>query len=114
MKPSTRYTVFAIKANRKTAETVWVRAGVAWVNKDDSMNVYLDVLPLEGQLHVRETGPERNTKPEHDGQANEGRLPKAVYSSLRHTTEDPTAHCTECDGNGYHEADCLARPKEQL
>lgn len=53
-----RYAVFSI---RKVSEgnTVWVRAGSAWLNKDDSMNVYLDVLPLDGKLHVREPGERR-------------------------------------------------------
>ena len=48
-----RYAVFSIKRGKGGA-TFWVRAGVAFVNKDDSMNLYLDVLPLDGQLHVRE------------------------------------------------------------
>ncbi len=33
---------------------IWVKAGSAWVNRDGSLNVYLDVLPLDGKLHVRE------------------------------------------------------------
>ena len=40
------------KEGRST--TVWVKAGSAWVNRDGSLNVYLDVLPLDGKLHVRE------------------------------------------------------------
>jgi hypothetical protein len=35
---------------------IWVRAGSAFVNRDGSMNVHLDVLPLDGKLHVREPG----------------------------------------------------------
>ena len=46
--------VFSIK--KSEAGTVWVRAGSAYANKDGSMNVYLDVLPLDGKLHVREAG----------------------------------------------------------
>jgi hypothetical protein len=64
--PGKRYSVFAIRTTKKH-ETIWIRAGVAWVNADDSMNLYLDVLPLEGSLHVRETGEKRkdtnNTQP---------------------------------------------------
>jgi hypothetical protein len=54
-----RYQVFSLKertdrgGSEKNA-TVWVKAGSAWVNRDGSMNVYLDVLPLDGRLHVRE------------------------------------------------------------
>ena len=60
MVPGKRYSVFSIRSTKKHG-TIWVRAGVAFVNADDSMNLYLDVLPLEGQLHVRETGEKRST-----------------------------------------------------
>lgn len=55
MVPGKRYTVFAIR-RQKNGSTVWVRAGVAFVQPDDSMNVTLDVLPLDGGLHIREVG----------------------------------------------------------
>jgi hypothetical protein len=55
-----RYSVFAIRTTKKH-ETIWIRAGVAWVNADDSMNLHLDVLPLEGVLHVRETSAKQST-----------------------------------------------------
>lgn len=58
-----RYTVFSIKETREGKEgarsTVWVKAGSAWINRDGSMNVYLDVLPLDGKLHVREYSEKR-------------------------------------------------------
>ena len=44
---------FAIRRSEK-GPTVWVRAGNGFVNKDASVNLWLDVLPLEGQLHIRE------------------------------------------------------------
>ena len=53
MVPGKRYAVFSIRTTKKH-ETIWIRAGVAYVQPDDSMNLYLDVLPLDGQLHVRE------------------------------------------------------------
>lgn len=53
-----RYQVFSMKDRDRGStdqnSTVWVKAGSAWVNRDGSMNVYLDVLPLDGRLHVRE------------------------------------------------------------
>jgi hypothetical protein len=53
-----RLQVFSIKElsekNGEEKKTVWVKAGSAWVNRDGSLNVYLDVLPLDGKLHVRE------------------------------------------------------------
>ena len=50
----TRMTVFSTRKRSDTAPMVWVRAGTAFVNKDGSLNVYLDVLPLDGKLHLRE------------------------------------------------------------
>lgn len=52
-----RYAVFSIKdvagTNGAGDQKVWTRAGSAWVNRDGSINVYLDVLPLDGKLHIR-------------------------------------------------------------
>jgi len=49
-----RLAVFSIRESK--GGSIWVRAGSAFVNKDGSMNVLLDVLPLDGKLHVREAG----------------------------------------------------------
>ncbi|MBL8951155.1 MAG: hypothetical protein JNK82_10290 [Myxococcaceae bacterium] len=54
MAPGKRYAVFAIRSVK--GQTIWVRAGVAFVQPDDSMNLTLDVLPLDGHLHIREVG----------------------------------------------------------
>lgn len=56
-----RYQVFSIKEHLDHGErkSIWVRAGSAWVNRDGSINVYLDVLPLDGKLHVREVEPQQ-------------------------------------------------------
>lgn len=66
-----RYSVFSIKETKgkdgAPSGSVWVRAGSAWINRDGSMNIYLDVLPLDGKLHVREAAPfndEANAKKE--------------------------------------------------
>ncbi|MFO0599589.1 MAG: hypothetical protein U0228_30060 [Myxococcaceae bacterium] len=45
--------VFSIRPGRNGS--VWVRAGWAEQNRDGSLNVYLDVLPMDGKLHVRES-----------------------------------------------------------
>ena len=47
-----RLAVFSIREGR--GGSVWVRAGSAFVNRDGSLNVLLDVLPLDGRLHVRD------------------------------------------------------------
>lgn len=43
--------VFAVFSIRKG--NVWTSAGRAVKNRDGSLNVTLDVLPLDGQLHIR-------------------------------------------------------------
>ena len=59
-----RYQVFSIR-EAKTPEgknaSSWVKAGSAWVNRDGSLNVYLDVLPLDGKLHIREAHEKRDS-----------------------------------------------------
>lgn len=59
-----RLQVFSIKelVEKNEKKTVWVKAGVAWVNRDGSLNVYLDVLPLDGKLHVREAQDDRRSE----------------------------------------------------
>lgn len=43
---------------REGKKAVWTRIGAAFTNKDKSMNVILNSLPLDGRLHIRE----RNNK----------------------------------------------------
>lgn len=61
--PGKKLAVFSIRKTNDNGGTVWSRAGQAWVNKDGSLNVWLDVLPLEGRLHVREPGEKRDAAP---------------------------------------------------
>jgi hypothetical protein len=56
-----RLAVFSIRENK--GGSVWVRAGSAFVNKDGSLNLLLDVLPLDGKLHVREAGEKKDAAP---------------------------------------------------
>jgi hypothetical protein len=65
--------VFSIRESTKGGGSIWVRAGSAFVNKDFSLNVLLDVLPLDGKLHVREAG-ERRESVKKEGEA-QGHLP---------------------------------------
>jgi hypothetical protein len=53
-----RYAVFSIRKGK--GGSVWTRAGSAFLNKDGSVNLYLDVLPLDGMLHIREAGEKRD------------------------------------------------------
>lgn len=36
---------------------LWLRIGTAFVNRDGSLNVRLDALPVNGTLHVRDSEP---------------------------------------------------------
>lgn len=54
-----RYAVFSVRKPEKNGAAIWVRAGYAWANRDGSANVALDVLPLDGKLHIREAGERR-------------------------------------------------------
>ena len=45
--------VFVI-AERNGEEKQWTRIGVAFVNKDSSLNVVLDAMPVTGRLHIRD------------------------------------------------------------
>jgi hypothetical protein len=36
----------------------WLRVGVAFINRDGSLNVRLDALPVTGTLHIRDPKPE--------------------------------------------------------
>lgn len=65
LSPGKRLQVFSIKETSDKADdkkSVWVKAGSAWVNRDGSLNVYLDVLPLDGKLHVREATDDKRTE----------------------------------------------------
>lgn len=44
-------------ADRGNGRKYWLRIGVAFVNRDNSLNVRLDAIPLNGQLHIRESPP---------------------------------------------------------
>ncbi len=57
--------VFTITSNGE-GKKFWHRIGVAFVNKDDSLTVKLDALPVNAELHIRDF-PERE-----DAEASEG------------------------------------------
>ena len=41
-------------AEGKDGKSFWTRIGTAFVNKDGSLNVYLDAIPLDGKLQIRD------------------------------------------------------------
>ena len=50
-------TVFNIREVAKSDKPFWDRIGVAFRNRDGSLNVQLNSLPLDGKLHIRESKP---------------------------------------------------------
>jgi hypothetical protein len=46
--------VYAPIERPDTGATFWIKLGIARVNRDGSINIYLDGLPLGGRLQLRE------------------------------------------------------------
>ena len=42
-------------------KSFWVRIGAGFTNRDGSMNLHLDALPVNGKLQVRDWEPDRRT-----------------------------------------------------
>ena len=57
--------VYAIIEKPHLKKAVWMKLGVAHVNQDQSINVYLDALPMGGKLQIRE----EEVKPRWSGDA---------------------------------------------
>jgi hypothetical protein len=52
-KKSQSKSVYAI-LEKPGKRTYWMKVGIAFLNHDQSWNVYLDVLPLDGKLQIRD------------------------------------------------------------
>ena len=44
--------VYSIR-ERKERKSVWTEVGIGWLNSDGSLNLVLNLVPLDGKLHVR-------------------------------------------------------------
>ena len=49
-----RKTVYTIIDKPGLKKSIWMKIGIAWENQDQSWNVYLDALPLNGKMQIRE------------------------------------------------------------
>jgi hypothetical protein len=60
--PLVVYTIVERPGDKKT---FWVRIGAAFRNHDGSLNAYLDAVPVNGKMHIREPRPwgERDAAP---------------------------------------------------
>ena len=50
--------------NGSSPRKYWNRVGVAFVNRDGSLSVKLEALPVSGELHIRDYVPDRETPPD--------------------------------------------------
>lgn len=48
-----RMSVYHI-VDREGIDPIWTKVGVAFVNRDGSLNLFLDLIPINGRLHVRD------------------------------------------------------------
>jgi len=56
--------VFTILDSGDDKPGFWHKIGVAWKNRDGSLNVKLNSLPLNGTLHIREAREATQSPPE--------------------------------------------------
>jgi hypothetical protein len=54
--PKSMKAVYTI-VDRGPGKTFWVRIGVGFTNRDGSLNLRLDAVPVNGSIHVREWDP---------------------------------------------------------
>lgn len=52
-----RKEVYHIKEIDGREKSLWTRIGSAFVNKDGSINVFMDTLPIDGKIHIRDPRP---------------------------------------------------------
>lgn len=52
--------VFMIADRGENDKSPWSKIGVAFVNKDESLNVKLDAIPVTGKIHIRDRKPVAN------------------------------------------------------
>ena len=68
--------------DRGRGRRVWLRIGVAFVNRDQSLNVRLDAVPVNGQLHIRDVPPR-------DGREGADTAPAAPLAPFTEEREPP-------------------------
>jgi hypothetical protein len=45
---------YTVVRREKDGREFWVRVGAAFVNRDGSLHVRLDAMPVNGKLHIRD------------------------------------------------------------
>ena len=44
------------------AKSRWTKVGIGFLNRDNSINVILDAIPVNGRLHIRDRQPKKELK----------------------------------------------------
>lgn len=66
--------VFMISERKNEESKSWTHIGVAFVNRDNSLNVVLDAVPVNGHLHIRDrVAKQMSAKPMEPKKQNERR-----------------------------------------
>ncbi|MDB4971560.1 MAG: hypothetical protein JWN44_7249 [Myxococcales bacterium] len=50
----TKRVVYSIIEKPGLKKAIWMKIGVAWLNRDQSWNVHLDAIPFDRKLNIRE------------------------------------------------------------
>ena len=54
---------YTVVQREKDGREFWVRVGASFVNRDGSLNVRLDAMPVNGKLQIRDYQPRENREP---------------------------------------------------
>jgi hypothetical protein len=57
---------YTVVEREKDGREFWVRVGAAFVNRDGSLHVRLDAMPVNGRLHIRDYTPREARTPERE------------------------------------------------
>jgi hypothetical protein len=60
------YTIVEPDRSKGHGKTLWVRIGTAFVNRDQSLNVRLDAMPINATMHIRDYEPRDETRGRRD------------------------------------------------
>jgi hypothetical protein len=79
--------VYAIKERESTggeAKDHWTRIGIGFVNRDNSINVVLDAIPLNGRFHIRDRQTSQKQAPQRSGGAEVKTWKRTEYKGEAH------------------------------
>lgn len=118
MSTARRLAVFAVRATK--AGSTWVRAGTATVTQSGSLDIELDVLPLDGRLHISAVDGTGDLFPEVPHRCESGMLRGGLERQGIPVTFTCTGcgqeHCAACQTSADEHPDlcnvCWARSQE--